>query len=66
MKFSKPDKKAAHFILIPELACNPGNDAIVGALLDLGYLVDLYAPGGYFAVKHCGPENRFLTSLATI
>ncbi len=39
-------KKAAHFLLHPELAGSPPNEAIIGALLDLGYQVDLYAPGG--------------------
>lgn len=38
-------KNAAHFLLHPELAGSPPNDAIVSALLDLGYSVDLFAPG---------------------
>jgi hypothetical protein len=57
MKFSKANKKAAHFLRIPELACSPPNDAIVGALLELGYMVDLYAPGGYFAITHSSHGN---------
>lgn len=39
-------KRAAHFLLHPELAGSPPNEAIIGALLDLGYHIDLYAPGG--------------------
>lgn len=38
--------KAAHFLLLPELAGSPPNEAIVSALLDCGYAVDLFAPGG--------------------
>ena len=41
--------KAAHFLLTPELACSPPNEAIVSALLSLGYEVDLFAPGGPFS-----------------
>jgi glycosyltransferase involved in cell wall biosynthesis len=47
-------KKAAHFLLWPELACSPPNDAIVSALLELGYSVDLYAPGNEFCVSDYG------------
>jgi hypothetical protein len=39
-------KKAAHFLLIPELACSPQNEALISAYLDLGYEVDLFTPGG--------------------
>ena len=39
-------KKAAHFLLLGELAGSPPNEALIGALLDLGFDVDLYAPGG--------------------
>lgn len=39
-------KRAAHFLLVPELAASPPNEAIVQALGELGYEVDLYAPGG--------------------
>ena len=46
------DKRAAHFLLIPELADSPPNDAIVSALSELGYNVDLYAPGGNFPVEY--------------
>ena len=44
-------KKAAHFLLTPELACSPPNEAIVSALLDLGYDVDLFAPGVSFSTS---------------
>jgi len=45
-------KHAAHFLLIPELAGSPPNDAIVSALGELGYQVDLYAPGGNLPVEY--------------
>lgn len=45
-------KNAAHFLLIPELAYSPPNDAIVSALTELGYNVDLYAPGGKLPVEY--------------
>src|SRR5262249_15663 len=51
MNFTKSTKRAAHFLRIPELAYSPPNDAIINALLELGYDVDLYAPGGLAAVK---------------
>jgi hypothetical protein len=51
-------KRVAHFLLIPELAHSPPNDAAVTAWLDLGYEVDLYAPGGNFPVKRYGPGVR--------
>lgn len=37
-------RRAAHFLLKPELAFSPPNDAIVSAFLELKYQVDLYAP----------------------
>lgn len=51
-------KRFAHFLLIPELAHSPPNDAAVTALCDLGYAVDLYAPGGSFDVSRYGPGAR--------
>jgi glycosyltransferase involved in cell wall biosynthesis len=39
-------KRAAHFLLGRELAGSPPNKALVEALNELGYEVDLYAPGG--------------------
>lgn len=50
------NRKAAHFLLSPELAYSPPNDALVNALLDLGYEVDLYAPGNGFDVSRYGPK----------
>ena len=50
-------KNAAHFLLIPELAGSPPNDAITSALSELGYNVDLYAPGGNFPVEY---NNKWL------
>ena len=37
--------RIAHFLLLPELANSPPNEALLAAYLDLGYDVDLYAPG---------------------
>lgn len=37
--------RAAHFLLNPDLAGSPPNEAIVAALGELGYAVDLFAPG---------------------
>ncbi len=47
-------RRAAHFLLLPELAHSPPNEAIVSALLELGYTVDLYAPGGQFSTAAYG------------
>jgi hypothetical protein len=49
-------KRAAHFLLVPELAYSPPNDAIVNALLELGCEVDLFAPGGNLSVDVYGPK----------
>lgn len=38
-------RKAAHFLLIPELLYSPPNDAIINAYLENNYLVDIYSPG---------------------
>jgi hypothetical protein len=38
-------RRAAHFLLLRELAGSPLNEAFVDALIELGYEVDLYAPG---------------------
>ena len=37
--------RIALFLLLPELANSPPNEALLAAYLDLGYDVDLYAPG---------------------
>jgi len=49
-------KKAAHFLLLPELANSPPNEAIVHALLEQDYDVDLYAPGAAFDTVSYGPR----------
>ena len=51
-------KKAAHFLLVPELVYSPPNDAIITSLLNLGYAVDLFAPGGNFHVQRYGESVR--------
>jgi glycosyltransferase involved in cell wall biosynthesis len=51
-------KRFAHFLLIPELAHSPPNDAAVTALRELGYAVDLYAPLGSFDVTRYGLNVR--------
>ena len=38
-------RRIAHFLLLPELANSPPNEALLATYLDLGYDVDLYAPG---------------------
>lgn len=50
--------RVAHFLLIPELAHSPPNDAAVAAWQELGFDVDLYAPGGRFDVSRYGPGVR--------
>lgn len=52
-------KRAAHFLLHPELSCSPPNDAMIRAYLELGFGVDLYAtaPCG---VQAYGNEVRVL------
>ena len=38
--------KVAHFLLMPELAGSPPNEAIINSLTELGCDIDLYAPAG--------------------
>jgi glycosyltransferase involved in cell wall biosynthesis len=38
-------KKAAHFLLIPELLYSPPNDAIIKAYIENDYSVDVFSPG---------------------
>jgi len=45
MNSNKQIKKAAHFLLIPELLYSPPNDAIINAYLENNYIVDIYSPG---------------------
>lgn len=44
-KRMKRIRSAAHFLLIPELLYSPPNDAIINALLENNYHVDVYSPG---------------------
>lgn len=44
-KVTQKSKLAAHFLLNCDLVYSPPNEAIVSALLDLGYEVHLFAPG---------------------
>lgn len=54
-------KKAAHFLLIPELFESPPNKALINAYLSNGYAVDVYAPwkseisNEYGAMVRCFP-----------
>jgi glycosyltransferase involved in cell wall biosynthesis len=50
----KIEKRAAHFLLLPELACSPQNEALISAYLDLGYEIDLFAPNGSCDVSSYG------------
>lgn len=47
--------KAAHFLLHLELSRSPPNEALVSAYLELGYGVDLFAPGGDCRTDGYGP-----------
>jgi glycosyltransferase involved in cell wall biosynthesis len=51
-------RKAAHFLLVPELSNSPPNEAIIGALLAHGFEVDLYAPGGGANTQVYGPRVK--------
>ena len=51
-------KKAAHFLLVKELAHSPPNDAIVSALRELNMEVDLFAPGMTDEDVHYGKGVR--------
>lgn len=49
---------AAHFLLHPELAGSPPNEALISALLELGLDVDLYAGGPAREAEQYGPRVR--------
>jgi glycosyltransferase involved in cell wall biosynthesis len=51
-------KKAAHFLLSPELVGSPPNEALVHAFLQFGYDIDLYAPGEDFSTQEYGPQVK--------
>lgn len=42
--FGEHPKRAAHFLLIPELLYSPPNNAIIKAYLSRGYIVDIFSP----------------------
>lgn len=49
-------KRAAHFVKTPYLVDNPSNQALISALLELGYLVDVFTPDSNLDLKHLGPN----------
>ena len=51
-------KKAAHFLLIPELLYSPPNNAIINAYLENNYSVDIYSPGDLPEVVRYGSRVR--------
>ena len=53
-----PRAVAAHFLLHPELAGSPPNEALISALLELGLDVDLYAGGPAREAEQYGPRVR--------
>ncbi len=53
-------KRAAHFLLVPELLYSPPNEAIVQAYLENGYIVDIYAPGNLEKNTDYGSRIRTL------
>ena len=53
-----PRAVAAHFLLHPELAGSPPNEALVSALLELGLDVDLFAGGPVPEAAQYGPRVR--------
>jgi len=50
--------RVAHFLLIPELAYSPPNDALISAWLELGFAVDVFAPGAALDVARYGSDVR--------
>lgn len=53
---NNPRPAAAHFLLWPELAESPPNEALVSALLELGYRVDLFSPPPAPKLDEYGPN----------
>jgi glycosyltransferase involved in cell wall biosynthesis len=51
-----PAKRAAHFLLIPELLYSPPNEAIIHALLGSGHEVHVFSPGRLEASTAYGPH----------
>lgn len=50
--------KIAHFLLDPVLATSPPNEAFISAMLEIGYEVDLYAPGPVTELSYYGKGVR--------
>jgi glycosyltransferase involved in cell wall biosynthesis len=53
---SKDTKRAAHFLLIPELLYSPPNEAIIRALLSSGHEVHVFSPGRLEASTSYGAD----------
>jgi len=53
-------RRAAHFLLVPELLHSPPNRAILEALVELGWEVDVFAPGPPQDPSSYGPGVRTL------
>lgn len=51
-------KRAAHFLLFPQLSYSPPNEAIIDALLELGYEIDIYSPDGEAPTEQFGEKVR--------
>ena len=49
-------RRAAHFLLVPELLYSPPNQAIIEALLSCGYRVDVFSPGNPQDPSDYGPD----------
>lgn len=49
-------KRAAHFVSSEYLVDNPSNNALITALLELGYAVDVFTPATDVDLSHYGPE----------
>lgn len=49
-------RRAAHFLLVPELLYSPPNRAIIEALLSCGYRVDVFSPGTPQDPSDYGPD----------
>ena len=49
-------RRAAHFLLVPELLYSPPNQAIIEALLSCGYRVDVFSPGTPQDPSDYGPD----------
>lgn len=51
-------KKAAHFLLIPELLHSPPNEAIISAYINNGYKVDIYTNGNLQTESRYGSSAK--------